>query len=198
MPCTVFCGVPPIPIAVRQRLTYNWQLVGCGFSLSWALGNANIPIRHSVPVLDALKHRPKNCRDECECGLLNFVFKLTGRLELPLASGGSLNPNEHGDRADLREAGCRASEEGCVGGGGRGRLARCFPAHRAPVREKLVYYYYAAYSCSHTHSWGPRRRRTHDTQHSPRFDIRMPSQPSPQPPDLALPKHRKVGTRSAP
>ena len=59
---------------------------------------------------------------------------------------------------------------------------RCFPAHRAPVLEKLVYYYYAAYSCSHTHSWGPRRKANrHDTPHPPRFDIRMPSQPSPQP-----------------
>ena len=61
VPCTVFCGVPPMPIAVRRRLTRNWQLVGCGFSLSRALGIATIPIRRSIPVLvDVRQHRPAN------------------------------------------------------------------------------------------------------------------------------------------
>ena len=52
------------------------------------------------------------------------------------------------------------------------------------LNSKFYFFGYLiiAYSCSHTAcSWGTRRRRTHDTPHPPRFDIRMPSQPSPQP-----------------
>ena len=122
---------------------------------------------------------------------------------------------------------------------------RCFPAHRAPVLEKLVIIIifpttvilyagkviimvYAAYSCSRSPRgrastwWLVHERRctvctvwscfqfTHtlmgapaEGEHTtprihPALIFGCPVNPVPSPPDFALPKHRKVGTRRAP